>query len=99
MINLEVVFKPEYVENRNVKWEIIKGNKFGTIDKNGTVKINSDRTNITGTDDYIIVRVTSEDGGLTATHQIDIYIKQEDSSSSNGTSAVSYTHLTLPTKA
>ena len=96
VINLEVVFKPEYVENRKVKWEIIKGNKFGKIDENGTVTINSDKTNITGKDDYIIVRATSQDGNIPATHQIDIYLEETGSSSSGEISSSQNTAALTP---
>lgn len=75
-VSLQVVFTPEYVENRNVTWEIIEGGSFGSID-NGVVSITSDGTNLKD-DTKITVRATSADGGLTSEHTIKIYKNESD---------------------
>ena len=92
-VTLEVVFMPEYTENRNVTWEIIEGSNLGTIDENGTVTITSegDQLNVR---DNLVVKATSSDGGLTATHKIRVYVNEQtlkelDSSSESDSSSSS----------
>lgn len=74
---LQVVFTPINVTNRDVKWEIIEGSDFGKINDGGLVKITDDGRYLDKTDNYIIVKATSLDGGLTATHKISVYLDEK----------------------
>lgn len=76
-IYLEAVFTPEIVENRKVTWEIIEGNKFGTIDESGVVTIIDDGRFLAQKNNYITVKATSDDSGISATHKIEIYLDKE----------------------
>ena len=90
-VSLQVVFTPEYVENRKVTWEVIEGGSLGTINDAGVVTITSDGNNLKDKNN-ITIKATSNDGGLTATHTITVYaneksLNESNSSSSDGSSS------------
>jgi len=86
-IGLEAVITPESAVNKNVFWQIIEGTKFGSIDQNGVVTITSDGKELLTTNNYIVVKATTEDGGLTATHKIQIYLTEESLNESSAPSS------------
>lgn len=76
-VNLQVVFTPEETKDTRIKWEIIEGSNFGTINDFGEVTITDDGRYLLETDNYIMVKATSEESGVSATHKISVYLDEK----------------------